>query len=219
MTSPTTSGPWARKKPLPPALAPESRPPETLLRALRARVENGCPFDLARRACGVSDAVHDAWMTRGQAIHDAQPDRLYHEGGCVIAGSLEPEAEYARIATTLQAHASADLVEQVYKIAKDPARRRDQLVAIQMLLRGHGERAFDPRTENDVTVTAHSEPVVSQATIDAMTPEEIAQIREGARALSERRKATEALISAASARAAAVDAVPSTTPAPEPVTD
>ena len=211
MTSPTPPGPWARKKPLPPALAPESRPPETLLCALRARVENGCPFDLARRACGVSDAVHDAWMTRGQAIHDAQPDRLYHAGGCVIAGSLEPEAEYARIATTLQAHASADLVEQVYKIAKDPARRRDQLVAIQMLLRGHGERAFDPRTENDVNVTARTEgSAVTQAAIDAMTPEELASIREGARAATEQRKAAEAAISAATLRAAAV---PPPTPA------
>ena len=75
-------------------------------------------------------------MARGQAIHDTQPDRLYHAGGCVIAGSLEPEAEYARIATTLQAHASADLVEPPYKIAKDPARRRAHPVPSQLPPRG-----------------------------------------------------------------------------------
>lgn len=206
MTS--SAGPWARKKPLPPSLSPETRPPDNLLTALRARVEQGCPFDLARRACGVPEAVHDAWMARGLAIHESQPDRLYHDGGCLLAGSLEPEAEYARIASTLQAGAAADLVAETWAIAKDKTRRRDQLTAIQMLLRGMGETAFDPRAVSDVTVTASAvTDGVDQSVLDAMTDDERAAIREGRRALSAQRATLEAAIEAAKVRAAATPAI------------
>lgn len=202
----TAGGPWARKKPLPPPLSPETRPPENLLLALRARVERGSPFDLARRACGVGDEVHEAWMTRGKTIHTSQPDRLYHAGGCVLAGSLEPEAEYARIATTLQAGAAADLVGQVWEIANDPSRRRDQLEAIRMILRGMGETAFDPRAVSDVTVSAQVETGgagVDQSVLDAMTDAERAEIRESRRLISEQRARLEAAVRTAGERAVA----------------
>ena len=204
-----TSGPWARKKPLPPPLKPETRPPASLLAGLRARVEQGCPFDLARRACGVPEHVHDAWMERGLAIHATEPDRLYHDGGCLIAGSLEPEAEYARIASTLQANAAADLVGKVWLIANDAGRRRDQLTAIQMILRGMGETAFDPRAVSDVNVTAQVETGigVDQSVLDAMTTEELAAIRDSRRMLSEQRAKLEAAVKAASDRAAAGPAI------------
>jgi len=207
---------WTRRDKLPQPLGPNSRPPAALLTALRARIEQGCPLDLARRACGIPEHVHEAWLAAGEAIRDARPDRLYHDGGCVIGGSDEPEAEYARIVSTVQAGVAADLVGSLWGIAKDPARKRDQLVAITTLLRGMGERAFDPRTEADVNVTATTAaPAMSQAAIDAMTPEEIALIRTKARALSADRAAVEATVQAAEARAIAAPVAP-----PEPrVTD
>ena len=195
---------WTRRDKLPQPLGPNSRPPAALLTALRARIEQGCPLDIARRASGIPEHVHEAWLAAGEAIRDARPDRLYHDGGCVIGGSDEPEAEYARIVSTVQAGVAADLVSSLWGIAKDPGRKRDQLVAITTLLRGMGERAFDPRTEADVNVTATTTaPAVSQAAIDAMTPEEIALVRSKARALSADRAAVEATVQAAEARAIA----------------
>lgn len=185
-------------------LDPASRPLQSLLDSLRARVEQGCPFDLARRACGISDATHEAWLERGLKIHDRRPDRTYRpDGTTVLAGSLEPEAEYVRILTTVQAGAAATLVSALWGIAKDPGRKRDQLAAITTLLRGMGERAFDPRSESDVNVVAMQvQPAVDQSVIDAMTSDERAALRDAARAESAKLVAAEAAIEAAKARAA-----------------
>ncbi len=199
MTS--ASATWGRKRALPQPPSPEDRPSQPLLSALRARVEQGCPFELALRVVGVSAEVHEAWMARGLEIHQREPDRVYHDGGCRIAGSLEPEAEYARIATTVQAGAAAKLVEEVWAIATDRSGRRDRLPAIQMLLRGMGERSFDPRESSEVTVTAGAGRV-DQATLDAMTPEERAALIEQSRAVRASLQAAEAAVEAARARAA-----------------
>lgn len=206
---------WTRRDKLPQPLGPDSRPPAALLVALRARLEQGCPLDIARRACGIPEHVHEAWLAAGEAIRDARPDRLYHDGGCVVGGSDEPEAEYARIVSVVQAGVAADLVGKLWGIAGDPGRKRDQLVAITTLLRGMGERAFDPRSEADVNVTATTAaPAVSQAAIDAMTPEQVARIRERARALSAGLAEIQTEVQAAEAQAIAAPAAP-----PERVTD
>ncbi|TXH46754.1 MAG: hypothetical protein E6Q97_28825 [Desulfurellales bacterium] len=166
-------------------LTGESRPTEEILRLLRGRVESGCPFDLARRTVGVTDTVHEAWMERGLALHEREPDRKYRpDGTTVIGGSLQPEAEYVRIFTVGQAESAAKLVLELNRIARDPSRKRDQLTAIQMLLRALGEKAFDPRTESEVTLTTRSEPDVDQASLDALSPDQRKALVERARAAS-----------------------------------
>ena len=97
---------------------------------------------------------------------------------------------------------------KVWSIANDASRRRDQLTAIQMILRGMGETAFDPRAVSDVNVTAQVETGigVDQSVLDAMTTEELAAIRDSRRMLSEQRAKLEAAVKAASDRAAAAPA-------------
>lgn len=191
---------WSRSKRsvLPAPLSPDTRPTPSLLSLLRSKVEGGVPFDLARRACGVTDAVHDAWTERGLRQHDANPDRVFAKNPerTVIGGSLEPEAEYVRIMSTLQANAAATLVESLWGIARDGTRKRDQLEAIKLLLRGMGEKSFDPRTEQDVQVTAVDDRgAADQAAVDAMTPAERAALREAARMLDAQFAAVEAAAS------------------------
>ena len=203
----TTKEAWARtsRDNQPTKLGATSRPTEHLLRILRARIERGTPFDLARRACGVTDSAHDAWTERGLAMHDARPDRTYAQDPerVVIDGSLEPEAEYVRIMSTLQAGAAATLVESLWHIALDKGRKRDQLEAIKLLLRGMGEKSFDPRTEQDVQVTSIDDRGArDQARIDAMTDDERAALREAARAMDAKLAELDATMTAAAARPA-----------------
>lgn len=201
--SPTAVATWGRKRPaaLPPS--PAGRPSLRILAGFRSRIEQGCPVELAYRACGVSPEVHRAWMDRGAELHAAQPDYVEREGGGgVFAGSTEPEAEYVRIVLASSACVAADLVGEVYVIAKDRKRGRDQLAAITLLLRGLGERAFDPRTETAVEVSqTGGAPTVDQRVIDAMTPEEVAALRQAAGAAAKTRAAAERALAAAQARA------------------
>lgn len=195
---------WGRKRPaaLPPS--PASRPTERVLASFRARIEQGCPVELACRSCGITPEVHRAWMDRGAELHAAQPDYMERSGGGgVFAGSTEPEAEYVRIVLAGSATTAADLIGEVYVIAKDRKRGgQAQLAAITLLLRGLGERAFDPRTETAVEVSqAGASPAVDQRVIDAMTPEEVAALRQASRAAAETRAAAEKALAAAQARA------------------
>ena len=140
-------------------------------------------------------------------MHDARPDRTYAQDPerVVIDGSLEPEAEYVRIMSTLQAGAAATLVESLWHIALDKGRKRDQLEAIKLLLRGMGEKSFDPRTEQDVQVTSIDDRGArDQARIDAMTDDERAALREAARAMDAKLAELDATMTAAAARPAPV---------------
>lgn len=161
-----------------------------LLDRLRGATEHGgAPFDVARRALGVTDALDRAWRKRAAELAAKDPDlSLSADGTLRIGGSLEFEAEYARIAATSDARQAAVLTERLTKIALDPAHGPVQLAAIKLQLAAlqphlYGTQRVEAQVSAEVG-PAGGGSQVDPAVMEAATPAQRAAVVEAARFLS-----------------------------------
>lgn len=176
-----------------------------LLDRLRGAVEHtGVAFDVARRALGVSDAHHRAWLRRAADLEARSPSLTLRDGVLHVGGSDEPEAEYARIAATSDAREAARLIAKLDKIAHDDTRGPAQVAAIKLQLGALAPSLYGTsRVEAQVTADVQAAPAdaIDPARLDGMTPEQRAAVIDAARVLSAARDRLRAAMSLPPGRA------------------